>query len=86
MNSVYSDNPRFSTLSGQQDVGFQLSHVGLVNNLTLIAMHSLSLTNVLTYIFSDCFPQAFLGNVARYAIVPDKLISLLTVCERFTCK
>ena len=49
LNSVYSDNPRFSTLSGQQNVGFQLSHVGLVNNLTLIAMHSLSLMNVLTF-------------------------------------
>ena len=86
LNSVYSDNPRFSTFSGQQNVGFQLSHVGLVNNLTLIAMHSLSLMNVLTFIFSDSFPQAFLGNVSRYAFFPDKLISFLTVCGRFTCR
>ena len=49
LNSVYSDNPRFSTLSGQQNVGFQLSHVGLVNILIIIAMHLLRLFNFLTH-------------------------------------
>ena len=48
LNSVYSDNPKFSTKNTQQDVGFQLGHVCINFWFTRGPLKVLVLANVNT--------------------------------------